>query len=168
MPHGPMNIKRQLYLLTRPSRGLTPKQTINFKFTCTRRLELSTDRLLEWAHSCWKQWRVSSLLYRACCMLFQSLLYCTNSCTSLHLKTLKSHTKTLKIRPYMFRPPLKRSTAMDPLRMFSEETEFHCQIPRGSVSLLWKLLGRTRSSNTLASSYLLTYLLTYSVEQSLS
>ena len=63
---------------------------------------------------------VSSLLYRACCfslfivvpccMLFHSLLYCSNSCTSLHFKTLKSHTKTLKIRPYIFRSPLKPST----------------------------------------------------------
>jgi hypothetical protein len=43
-------------------------------------------------------------------MLFQSLLYCSNSCTSLHFKTLKSHTKTLKIRPYMFRSPLKPSS----------------------------------------------------------
>jgi hypothetical protein len=41
------------------------------------------------------------------CMLFQSLLYCSNSCSSLHFKTLKSHTKTLKICPYMFRSPLK-------------------------------------------------------------
>jgi hypothetical protein len=41
------------------------------------------------------------------CTLFQSLLYCSNSCTSLHFKTLKYHTKTLKIRPYMFRSPLK-------------------------------------------------------------
>jgi len=30
-----------------------------------------------------------------CCMLFQSLLYCSNSCTPLHFKILKSHTKTL-------------------------------------------------------------------------
>ena len=45
-----------------------------------------------------------------CCMLFQSLLYCSNSCTSLHFKTLKSHTKTLKIPPYMFRSPLKPSS----------------------------------------------------------
>ena len=42
----------------------------------------------------------SEKLYRnfivvLCCMLFQSLLYCSNSCTSLHFKTLKSHTKTL-------------------------------------------------------------------------
>jgi len=44
------------------------------------------------------------------CMLFQSLLYCSNSCISLHFKTLKSHTKTLKIRPYMFRSPLKPSS----------------------------------------------------------
>jgi len=44
------------------------------------------------------------------CMLFQSLLYCSNSCTSLHFKTLKSHIKTLKIRPYMFRSPLKPSS----------------------------------------------------------
>jgi hypothetical protein len=28
-------------------------------------------------------------------MLYQSFLYCSNSCTSLHFKTLKSHTKTL-------------------------------------------------------------------------
>jgi len=41
------------------------------------------------------------------CMLFQSLLYCSNSCTSLHFKTLTSHTKTLKILPCMFRSPLK-------------------------------------------------------------
>jgi len=39
-----------------------------------------------------------------------SLLYRSNSCTSLHFKTLKSHTKTLKIRPYMFRYPLKPSS----------------------------------------------------------
>jgi len=45
-----------------------------------------------------------------CCMLFQSLLYCSNSCTSLHFKTLKSHTKTLKISPYMFRSPLNTSS----------------------------------------------------------
>ena len=38
-----------------------------------------------------------------------SLLYCSNSCTSLHFKTLKSHTKTLKIHPYVFRSPLKPS-----------------------------------------------------------
>ena len=44
------------------------------------------------------------------CMLFQSLLYCSKSCTSLHFNTLKSHTKTLKIRPYMFRCPLKPSS----------------------------------------------------------
>ena len=43
-------------------------------------------------------------------MLFQSLLYCSNSCTSLHFKILKSHTKTLKIRPYMFRSALKPSS----------------------------------------------------------
>jgi hypothetical protein len=42
------------------------------------------------------------------CMLFQSLLYCSNSCTSLHFKTLKSHTKTLRF--YMFRSPLKPSS----------------------------------------------------------
>ena len=38
-----------------------------------------------------------------------SLLYCSNSCTPLHFKILKSHNKTLKIRPYMFRSPLKLS-----------------------------------------------------------
>ena len=43
------------------------------------------------------------------CMLFQSLLYYSNSCTSPHFKTLISHTKTLKIRPYMFWSPLKPS-----------------------------------------------------------
>jgi hypothetical protein len=31
------------------------------------------------------------------CMLFQSLFYCSNSCISLHFKTPKSHTKTLRI-----------------------------------------------------------------------
>jgi len=36
------------------------------------------------------------------CVLFQSVLYCSNSCTSLHFKTLKSHSKTLKIYPNMF------------------------------------------------------------------
>jgi len=39
-----------------------------------------------------------------------SLLYCSNSCTSLHFKILNSHTKTLKIRPCMFRSPLKPSS----------------------------------------------------------
>jgi hypothetical protein len=43
-----------------------------------------------------------------------SLLFCSNSCTSLNLKTLKLHTKTLKICPYTFRSPLK---------MVSKETE---------------------------------------------
>jgi hypothetical protein len=38
------------------------------------------------------------------------LLYSFNSCTSLHFKALKSHTKTLKIRPYMFQSPLKPSS----------------------------------------------------------
>ena len=47
-----------------------------------------------------------------CCTLFQSLLYCSNSCTSLHFKILKSYTKTLKIRPYMFRSPLKPSSGV--------------------------------------------------------
>jgi len=41
---------------------------------------------------------------------FYPLLYCCNSRTSLHFKTLKSHTKTLKILPYMFRSPLKPSS----------------------------------------------------------
>jgi hypothetical protein len=45
-----------------------------------------------------------------CCMLFQFVLYYSNSCTSLHFKTQKSHTKTLKIRPYMFRSPFKPSS----------------------------------------------------------
>jgi len=44
------------------------------------------------------------------CMLFQSLLYCSNSCTSLHFKILKFHIKTLKINPYMFRSNLKPSS----------------------------------------------------------
>jgi hypothetical protein len=42
--------------------------------------------------------------------LKQSFLYCFNPCTSLYFKTLKSHTKTLKIRPYMFGFPLKPSS----------------------------------------------------------
>ena len=44
------------------------------------------------------------------CMLLQSLLYCSNPCNSLHFKTLKSHTKILKICPYMFWSPLKPSS----------------------------------------------------------
>jgi hypothetical protein len=44
------------------------------------------------------------------CKLFQSLLYCCNSCNLLHVKTLKSHTETLKIRPYTFRSTLKPSS----------------------------------------------------------
>jgi len=44
------------------------------------------------------------------CTLFHSLLYCSNSCISLHFKVLKSHTETLKIRPYMFRSLLKSSS----------------------------------------------------------
>ena len=39
-----------------------------------------------------------------------TLLYCSNSCTSLHFKTIKSHTKTFKICPYMFWSPLKPSS----------------------------------------------------------
>jgi hypothetical protein len=41
---------------------------------------------------------------------YNSLLYCSNSCTSLHFKILKSHTKALKIRSYMFWSPLKPSS----------------------------------------------------------
>ena len=54
--------------------------------------------------------------------LHQSLLYCSNSCTSLHFKTLKSHTKTLKIRPYMFQSPLNPSSggSMAVLRYVTE------------------------------------------------
>jgi hypothetical protein len=40
----------------------------------------------------------------------ESLLYCSNSCISLHFKTLKSHTKTLKIHPHRFQSPLKPSS----------------------------------------------------------
>jgi len=40
---------------------------------------------------------------------FNLLLYYSNSCTPLHFKTLKSHTKTLKIRPYVFWSPSKPS-----------------------------------------------------------
>ena len=54
--------------------------------------------------------RFSPIFIFVPCMLFQSLLYCSNSCTSLQFKILKSHTKTLKIRPYMFRSPLKPSS----------------------------------------------------------
>jgi hypothetical protein len=47
---------------------------------------------------------------------FLSLLYSSNSCTSLHFKTLKSHTKTLKIRPphvlIFFETIFRRSMAM--------------------------------------------------------
>jgi hypothetical protein len=32
---------------------------------------------------------------------YDSLLYCSNSCTSLHFKILKSHTRTHKIHPYI-------------------------------------------------------------------
>jgi len=42
-----------------------------------------------------------------CEVYVESLLYCSNSCTSLHFKTLKSHTKALKICAYVFRSPLK-------------------------------------------------------------
>jgi modification target Cys-rich repeat protein len=38
----------------------------------------------------------------SCCMLFQSLLYCSNSCTSLHFKILKSQAKHLKFAPTCF------------------------------------------------------------------
>jgi len=53
---------------------------------------------------------------------FTSLLCCSNSCTSLHFKTLKSQAKTLKIRPYMFRSPLKPSSrgSMAVLRYVTE------------------------------------------------
>ena len=49
---------------------------------------------------------------------FVSLLYCSKSCTSLHFKTLKSHTKTLKMRPYVLRSPLKPSSG-DPWLYFA-------------------------------------------------
>jgi hypothetical protein len=60
----------------------------------------------------WRKKRKSCRIFVAvpCCMLFQSLIYCSNSCTSLHFKILKSHTKTLKICPCMFRSPLKPSS----------------------------------------------------------
>jgi hypothetical protein len=48
----------------------------------------------------------------------ESLLYCSNSYTSLHFKTLKSQNKTLKIGPYMFLSPLKPS-AVGPLPYFA-------------------------------------------------
>jgi hypothetical protein len=54
--------------------------------------------------------RMSVFIVVPCCMLFQSLLYCSNSCTSLHFKTLKSYTKILKISPYILRSPLKPSS----------------------------------------------------------
>ena len=66
--------------------------------------EETTDNL----HCCTVLHVVSLLYHAACC--FQFLLYCSNSCTSLHFKIIKSDTKTLKIRPYMFRSPLKPSS----------------------------------------------------------
>jgi hypothetical protein len=53
--------------------------------------------------------RVTIIVVERQCVLL-SLLYCSNSCTSLRFKTLKSHTKTLKIRRYMFRSTLKPSS----------------------------------------------------------
>jgi hypothetical protein len=72
------------------------RQAINMKYWCIWLVDLFECIFL------------SSLLYRA--LLFQYLLYCSNSYTSLYFKTLKSHTKTLKIRPYMFRSSLKPSS----------------------------------------------------------
>jgi hypothetical protein len=43
-------------------------------------------------------------------LFFTALLYCSNSWTSLHFLTMKSHNKTLKIRHYMFWFPLKPSS----------------------------------------------------------
>jgi hypothetical protein len=57
-----------------------------------------------------KRIKFTVFLIAALCMLFQSLLYCSNSCTSLHFKILRYHTKTLKIRHYMFRCSLKPSS----------------------------------------------------------
>jgi len=48
-----------------------------------------------------KIWLEIIFIVVPCCMLFKSLLYCSNSCTSLHFKTLKSHTKT-KFAPTYF------------------------------------------------------------------
>jgi hypothetical protein len=52
-------------------------------------------------------WYTFVICYAQSGIEIKSLLYCSNSCTSLCFKTLKSQTKTLKIRPYMFRSPLK-------------------------------------------------------------
>jgi len=49
----------------------------------------------------------SSLLYRACCF---NLFFIVPTHALHYTLTLKSHTKTLKIRPYMFRSPLKPSS----------------------------------------------------------
>jgi hypothetical protein len=46
------------------------------------------------------------LLFFSCISSLLLLFFCN----LLHFKTLKSHTKTLKIRLYMFRSPLKPSS----------------------------------------------------------
>ena len=79
--------------------------------SCQRRFELLMMGGVS-PETCSASYKHGIIIFIAvpCCMLFQSLLHCSNSCTSLHFKTLKSHTKTLQIRPYMFRSPLKPSS----------------------------------------------------------
>jgi hypothetical protein len=65
-----------------------------------------------WMQVAWKWNWLKQFIVVPCCTLFQSLPYCSNSWNSLHSKTLKSHIKTLKIHPYMFRSPLKPSSGV--------------------------------------------------------
>jgi hypothetical protein len=65
-----------------------------------------------------------------CCMLFQCLLYCSKSCTSLHFKTLKSHTETLKICPYMFRSSRKPSSGGGPWPYFARLLNWNVDLYR--------------------------------------
>jgi hypothetical protein len=68
----------------------------------------------------------SSLLYRVCCYDFFFIvpthaLHCTLR------KILKCHTKTLKIRPYMFRSPLKPSSG-GPWPYFAKLLNWHVDL----------------------------------------
>jgi hypothetical protein len=75
---------------------------------------INVPKMLEWIppESPFVSCAENSLLLRSYMKKEHFPSICSNSCTSLNFKTLKSHTKTLKIRPYMFRSPLKPSSGV--------------------------------------------------------
>jgi hypothetical protein len=79
----------------------------------TNYLQTFGQRPFSWLH---RRWLETSHFAMNCVVNWWTpldiLLYCSNPCNSLHFKILKSHNKTLKIRPHIFQSLFKQSSGV--------------------------------------------------------